>query len=202
MFTGIVEEIGTVQSTTVDAELGKSLTIGCATVVADAAIGDSIAINGICLTVTASTATSFTIGVTPETLRRTNLGRLNVGDPVNLERSLAFGGRMGGHYVQGHVDGTSEIVDVAPDGDSLRVTIRPPEHLLPYIVEKGYVAVDGTSLTVAERSADTFTIALIAYTQGAVILGHQQPGAQLNLEVDIMAKYVESIMQQYLPTPR
>lgn len=109
---------------------------------------------------------------------------------------------MGGHYVQGHVDGTGAIVDVTPDGDSLRVTIRPPERLLPYIVEKGYVAVDGTSLTVADRAADTFTIALIAYTQDAVIMGGQQVGAEVNLEVDIMAKYVESIMQHHLPLAR
>ena len=202
MFTGIVEEIGIVQETTMDAELGKTLTISCTKVVEDASIGDSIAVNGICLTVTAFTASSFTIGISPETQRRTNLGRLNVGDPVNLERSLAFGGRMGGHYVQGHVDGTGEIVKVVPEGDSLRVTIHPVERLMPYIVEKGYVAVDGTSLTVAERAADTFTIALIAYTQGAVIMGRQQVGSQVNLEVDIMAKYVESIMQKYVPVTR
>lgn len=202
MFTGIVEEIGTVRSTTMDAEVGKTVTIGCSKVAEDAAIGDSIAVNGICLTVTAYTATSFTIGVSPETERRTNLGRLNVGDPVNLERSLAFGGRMGGHYVQGHVDGTGEIVSMVPEGDSLRVTIRPPKPLMPYIVEKGYVAVDGTSLTVAGRTPDTFTIALIAYTQDAVIMGRQQVGTQVNLEVDIMAKYVESIMQHHLPLTR
>ncbi len=118
---------------------------------------------------------------------------MQVGDPVNLERSLAFGGRLGGHYVQGHVDGTGEIVRIEPEGDSLRVTVRPPARLLPYIVEKGYVAVDGTSLTIAERTSDAFTIALIAYTQGAVIMGRQQVGAVVNLEVDIMAKYVESI---------
>ncbi|MDP9313766.1 MAG: riboflavin synthase [Chloroflexota bacterium] len=193
MFTGIVEEIGTIQATSVDAELGKELTIGCATVVQDAKLGDSIAVNGICLTVIGFDQTSFTIGVSPETLRRTNLGFLQVGDPVNLERSLAFGGRLGGHYVQGHVDGTGEIVRIEPEGDSLRVTVRPPARLLPYIVEKGYIAVDGTSLTIAERTSDAFTIALIAYTQGAVIMGRQQVGAVVNLEVDIMAKYVESI---------
>lgn len=195
MFTGIVEEIGTVLATSVDAETGKLLTIGCARVVEDAAIGDSIAVNGICLTVTDFGPQQFTIGVSPETLRRTNLGQLEIGDPVNLERSLAFGGRMGGHYVQGHVDGTGEIVGVVPDGDSLRVTVRPPTRLMPYIVEKGYVAVDGTSLTVAERTPDSFTIALIAYTQGAVIMGRQGVGDLVNIEVDIMAKYVESVLR-------
>ncbi len=193
MFTGIVEELGIIQATSVAAELGKELTIGCATVVQDAKLGDSIAVNGICLTVIRFDQTGFTIGVSPETLRRTNLGCLRIGDPVNLERSLAFGGRLGGHYVQGHVDGRGEIVRIDPEGDSLRVTVRPPAQLMPYIVEKGYIAVDGTSLTVAERTADTFTIALIAYTQGAVIMGQQKVGAVVNLEVDIMAKYVESI---------
>ena len=202
MFTGIVEEIGTVLATTVDAEVGKELTIGCTKVLQDAKLGDSISVNGICLTITRFDADSFTIGVSPETLRRTNLGPLQIGDPVNLERSLAFGGRLGGHYVQGHVDGTGEIVSVVPEGDSLRVTVRPPERLMPYIVEKGYIAVDGTSLTVAERNDSSFTIALIAYTQGAVIMGRQQAGAMVNLEVDIMAKYVESITKYQLSIPR
>lgn len=195
MFTGIVEEIGVVCDAQVDAEVGKYLTIGCTKTVEDVGLGDSIAVNGVCLTVTAFTTDSFTIGISPETQRRTNLGALHVGDPVNLERSLQFGGRMGGHYVQGHVDGTGEIVRVISDGDSLRVTIKPPARLMPYIVEKGYIAVDGTSLTIAERTGDTFTIALIAYTQGAVIMGQQGGGAPVNLEVDIMAKYVESISQ-------
>ncbi len=202
MFTGIVEEIGTVHATTVDATVGKELTIGCARVVQDAGIGDSIAVNGTCLTITRFDADGFTIGISPETERRTNLGRLQIGDPVNLERSLALGGRLGGHYVQGHVDGTGELVSRVPEGDSLRVTIRPPEQLMPYIVEKGYIAVDGTSLTVAERTAETFTIALIAYTQGAVIMGRQQAGSVVNLEVDIMAKYVESITKHQLSTSR
>ncbi len=194
MFTGIVEEVGSVQAATLNAEAGNELVIGCRTVIEDAKLGDSIAVNGVCLTVTALTPDSFTIGVSPETLRRTNLGMLKVGDPVNLERSLAFGGRLGGHYVQGHVDGTGEIIGIVPDGDSLRVTIRPPTRLLPYIVEKGYIAVDGTSLTIAERASDSFTIALIAYTQGAVIMGQQRVGTLVNLEVDIMAKYVEQLL--------
>lgn len=200
MFTGIVEEVGSVRTATLDAEQGNAITIACRTVVSDAHLGDSIAINGICLTVTAFEQDSFTVGVSPETLRRTNLGLLNAGDQVNLERSLAFGGRIGGHYVQGHVDGTGEIIRVVSDGDSLRVTIRPPERLMPYIVEKGYIAVDGTSLTVAERTPTDFTIALIAYTRSAVIMGQQREGAQVNLEVDIMAKYVESISSYLLAT--
>lgn len=132
-----------------------------------------------------------------ETLRRTNLGLLGVGDPVNLERSLTFGGRMGGHYVQGHIDGTGVITSIVPDGESRRVTIRPPHNLLPYIVEKGFIAVDGVSLTVAEMHATSFTIALIAYTQEAVIMGRQEVGAHVNLEVDTIAKYVARLVAPY-----
>ncbi|MGQ9613186.1 MAG: riboflavin synthase [Chloroflexus sp.] len=197
MFTGIVEEMGTVAHIVSMQEQANQITITCRTVLEGTRIGDSIAVNGTCLTVTALTADSFTVGLSPETLRRTNLGRLHVGDPVNLERALAFGGRMGGHYVQGHVDGVGEIVAIVPEGDSERVTIRPPAALLPYIVEKGYIAVDGVSLTVAEMGRETFTVALVAYTQSAVIMGRQPVGALVNIEVDIIAKYVERLLEAY-----
>ncbi len=200
MFTGIVEEMGKVQAATTDAPTGNFLAINCTIAIEDAKLGDSIAVNGVCLTVTEIAPEHFTIGVSPETLRRTNLGLLKPSDPVNLERSLAFGGRMGGHYVQGHVDGVGTISKIVPEGDSLRITIKPPTHLLPYIVEKGYIAVDGTSLTVAERHADSFTIALIDFSRQKVILGQQQEGAVVNLEVDIMAKYVESILREQTTT--
>lgn len=199
MFTGIVEEIGEVRAAAGDQERDNFLTIACRTVHQDARLGDSIAVNGTCLTVTERSDTGFTVGLSPETLRRTNLGLLRPGSPVNLERSLTFGGRMGGHYVQGHVDGVGQIVAVLPEGDSKRVTVRPPAALLPYIVEKGYIAVDGVSLTVAALEQDAFTIALIAYTQEAVIMGRQPTGTPVNLEVDIIAKYVERITQAYRP---
>jgi riboflavin synthase len=189
--------MGTVAHIVGDQDQANQLTVNCHTVLEGTRIGDSIAVNGTCLTVTALTNHSFTVGLSPETLRRTNLGLLKVGDPVNLERALAFGGRMGGHYVQGHVDGIGEIVAIVPEGDSKRVTIRPPARLLPYIVEKGYIAVDGVSLTVAEMGRDTFTVALVAYTQSAVIMGHQQVGALVNIEVDIIAKYVERLVETY-----
>jgi riboflavin synthase len=189
--------MGTVAHIVGDQDQANQLTVNCHTVLEGTRIGDSIAVNGTCLTVTALTNHSFTVGLSPETLRRTNLGLLKVGDPVNLERALAFGGRMGGHYVQGHVDGIGEIVAIVPEGDSKRVTIRPPARLLPYIVEKGYIAVDGVSLTVAEMRRDTFTVALVAYTQSAVIMGHQQVGALVNIEVDIIAKYVERLVETY-----
>jgi len=194
VFTGIVEEIGIVVEATVDAARDNTLKIGCRTVIADSKLGDSITVNGVCLTVTALTPDSFTVGLSPETLRRTNLENLQAGSPVNLERSLRAGDRMGGHYVQGHVDGTGVITSVVPDGESLRVTVQPPADLLPYIVMKGYIAVDGVSLTVAERRSDDFVIALVAYTQDAVIMGRQQPGTRVNLEVDILAKYVENVL--------
>lgn len=197
MFTGIVEEMGRVLAIIGDQERDNLMTIGSSTARTGAQLGDSIAVNGTCLTVTALTDQSFTVGLSPETLRRTNLGRLQVNDPVNLERSLTFGGRMGGHYVQGHVDGVGEIVAIVPDGKSKRIRIRPPRSLLPYIVEKGYIAVDGVSLTVAELDDTSFTIAMIAYTQEAVIMGRQEIGTLVNLEVDIIAKYVERLTQAY-----
>jgi riboflavin synthase len=152
-------------------------------------------VNGVCLTVTEQDDMSFSVGVSPETLRRTNLGRLQVGDPVNLERSLAWNGRMGGHYVQGHIDGTGDIVHIVPEGDSKLVTLHLSADLMRYVVEKGYLAVDGVSLTVFNLTEDTVTIALIAHTQQAVIMGQQAVGAVVNLEVDIIAKYVERLLQ-------
>ena len=196
MFTGIVEETGRVLEITHDQERDNAMTVACQTVLEGVQIGDSISINGTCLTVTEFTDDQFTVGLSPETLSRTNLGLLHADDRVNLERSLSFGGRMGGHYVQGHVDGVGEIVAIVPEGDSKRVTIHPPAQLMHYIVEKGYVAVDGVSLTIAGISDDDFTIALIAYTQDAVIMGQQQVGNKVNLEVDIIAKYVERLLQR------
>lgn len=197
MFTGIVEEMGRVLALTGDQERDNCITVASRIAREGAKLGDSIAINGTCLTVTALDEASFTVGLSPETLRRTNLGHLTVGAWVNLERSLSFGGRMGGHYVQGHVDGVGSIVAIVPEGDSKRILIRPPADLMRYIVEKGFIAVDGVSMTVAELDETSFTLAMIAYTQEAVIMGQQRVGAMVNLEVDIMAKYVERLIQAY-----
>ncbi len=196
MFSGIVEEMGVVREIKADQEEGNMLTVECKTALEGTNVADSIAVNGVCLTVTERTENTFTIGIAPETLRRTNLGKLSVGSPVNLERSLAGGDRIGGHYVQGHVDGTGEIVRIVPEGDSKLISIRPPRRLMPYIVEKGFIAVDGVSLTIAglDDEETTFTIAVIAYTQTAVIMGKQDVGAEVNLEVDIIAKYVERLV--------
>jgi riboflavin synthase len=148
------------------------------------------------LTVTHRDTTGVTVGLSPETLRRTNLGSLGPGDGVNLERAVVSGGRMGGHYVQGHVDAVGEIVGARPEGDSLWMTFRAPMGLLPYLVVKGFVAVDGISLTIAERAEDRFSVALVAYTRSSVTLAGKQPGETVNLEVDIIAKYVESLLRR------
>lgn len=197
MFTGIVEEIGRVIDIATGLPQGNFVRVASRIAREGARIGDSIAVNGACLTITELGDGWFRFGLSPETLQRTNLGRLRVDDPVNLERSLPFGGRMGGHYVQGHTDGVGEIVAVTPEGDSKRVRIRPPARLLPYIVEKGYIAVDGVSLTVTDVDESAFGVALVAYTQEAVIMGRQDVGAVVNIEVDIIAKYVERLIQAY-----
>ncbi len=190
MFTGLVEEMGTVLSAGPD-----TLRIGARRVLEDMRIGDSVAVNGACLTVTEVDSAAFAVQLSPETLRRTNLGLLREGDPVNLERPVAVGGRLGGHIVQGHVDGTVVVTSVRPEGNSLIMEFKSPSHLMRYVVEKGFVAVDGVSLTVVWASADAFAVTLIPHTQSAVTLGRAQPGYVANLEVDILAKYVERLLQ-------
>ena len=201
MFTGLVEEIGAVKS------IGPrddhfDLVVEASTVLDDAMLGDSISVNGVCLTVTALNDQSFTAGLAPETLNRTNLGDLNPGDGVNLERSVTPTTRMGGHYVQGHVDGAGEIISIKPDRDALWFTFRTDPAMMRYIVTKGYVAIDGASLTVVDTGPDWFNITLIDYTQGKVILPRKKPGERVNLEVDILAKYVERLVTNTsAPTP-
>lgn len=190
MFTGIIEEIGIVERLS-QAEGGWSLTVQAVIVLEGTALGHSIAVNGACLTVTALTDGSFTVGLSPETLRRTNLGEVQPGDGVNLERSLAVNGRIGGHFVQGHVDGTGVIRSFRPEGDSLWMTVAAEPALLRYIVPKGYIAVDGTSLTVVDVLPDAFTFMLVAYTQQHITLPRKPVGSRVNLEVDVLAKYVE-----------
>lgn len=193
MFTGIVEEIGTVKELS-EVAGGWSLTVQASTVLEDTGLGHSLAVNGVCLTVTNMTDSAFTVGLSPETLRRTNLGDLRPGDRVNLERSLALNGRIGGHFVQGHIDGTGVIRAFRPEGDSLWVTVAAPPELLRYIVPKGYIAVDGTSLTVVDVLEDAFTFMLVAYTQQHITLPHKPVGSRVNLEVDILGKYVERLI--------
>jgi len=194
MFTGIVEELGRVEALA-ERDGGWHLTVAGPLAAADARLGDSVAVNGVCLTVTAREGDRLTFGLAPETLARTNLGDLAAGDAVNLERSLPADGRIGGHFVQGHVDGTGTLVERTVDGDSLRCAVAAPPELLRYVVPKGYIAVDGTSLTVIDVAADRFTFMLVAYTRQHIALPRRPIGGRVNLEVDVLAKYAEKFLQ-------
>lgn len=193
MFTGIVEEVGRVLSLQQEGE-GWELSIGASTVLDGTKIGDSIAVEGTCLTVTELGQDEFLVGLAPETLARTHLGGLEPGDVVNLERSLPVDGRLDGHFVQGHIDGTGVIRRKTPDDDSLWVEIEASPDILRYLVPKGYVAVDGVSLTVVEVGETSFTFMLVAYTQAHVSLPHKKIGDPVNLEVDILGKYIEKLI--------
>ena len=188
MFTGIVEEIGSVKSLQ-----GTRLNILASEVLKGTRLGDSIASNGVCLTVTAISDTTFSVEVMAETLRRTNLGTLLPGQAINLERALAANGRFGGHFVQGHVDGTGKIVSMVPEGEATLMKIAAPPEIMRYLVEKGFIAVDGVSLTITCCDATSFVVSLVGYTQQHTTLGSKRPGGTVNLEVDIMSKYIEKI---------
>ncbi len=190
MFTGIVEEVGRVKAAT-----ENRLTIAAVKVRDGAALGDSVAINGACLTMSTLDAGSFSVNVMPETLQRTNLGRLRPGHEVNLERALMVGGRLGGHLVQGHVDGTGKIVSLVSREGAKIATVAAPTHILKYVVEKGFIAVDGASLTVTGYSDSSFSVSLVEYTLGHTTLGSRRVGDLVNLEVDIIAKYIERSRQ-------
>ncbi|KAK2401300.1 riboflavin synthase [Trifolium repens] len=198
LFTGLVEEIGTVKQIGVASNGGFDLKVDAKTVLHGVSLGDSIAVNGTCLTVTEfDTETSdFTVGLAPETLRKTSLSELEPGSPVNLERAVTPVSRMGGHFVQGHVDGTGEIVSMIPEGDSLWVKVRVDKELLKYIVPKGFIAVDGTSLTVVDVFDDEacFNFMLVAYTQNKIVVPLKKVGQKVNLEVDILGKYVQRLL--------
>jgi len=191
MFSGIVEEVGRIVSWK-----EPRLTIRARKVMDDLKVSDSISVNGTCLTVVARTEDTFTVDLSPETLRRTNLGVLKEGDGVDLERALAVGARMGGHIVQGHVDGTGQVLRILPEAqDMVMMWFSAPERLMSYIVEKGFIAVDGISLTVVNKEGLSFSVAVIPYTLKNTVLGERRPGDVVNLEVDILAKYVESLLQ-------
>lgn len=193
MFTGIIEEIGLVERLDLDDPL-ESLIIAAEIVIGDASLGDSIAVNGTCLTITRIGVGNFAVGVMAETLRRTNLGTLNPGDAVNLERPLRPDSRLGGHFVQGHIDGVGTITSVSPDGNALALRIETTPEILRYVVEKGFITVDGASLTVTMIDAGGFGVALIPYTQQHIAAGSQLSGRQVNIEVDVLAKYVEKLV--------
>ncbi len=194
MFTGIVETTGIVVDI-VDLGEGRALVIEAPAVTDGLPIGGSVAVNGACLTAVEVAGTRFRVEAITETLRRTNLGLLDAGGRVNLERAMAAGGRFDGHVVQGHVDGVGSVVSIEPDGTGVRLRIATPEGLLRYIVEKGSVTVDGVSLTVAEVHPDGFDVALIPHTMEVTTFGDYATGDSVNLEVDILAKYVERLLE-------
>ena len=201
MFTGIVEELG--ETVAVD-DLGDAarLTVRGPQVTQDVANGDSIAVNGVCLTVASTSGDTFTADVMRETLNRSSLGALAPGTPVNLERSVRLADRLGGHLVQGHVDGTGTIISRTPaeHWDVVRIGLPPgPPDLARYVVEKGSVAVDGISLTIVSVSATWFEVSLIPETLKRTTLGAKQPGETVNLEVDVIAKYVEKLLKAQGP---
>ncbi|MBV9660417.1 MAG: riboflavin synthase [Acidimicrobiales bacterium] len=211
MFTGIVEEIGTLTTSTLSESRPSEsqpsgsdrpgseaarLVFGARQVLDGTRIGDSISVNGCCLTVVELGADWWAAEAVPETLSRTNLGRLSPGDPVNLERALRAGDRLGGHLVQGHVDGVGRVVAPAPE-----LEIAAPDPVRHYLVEKGSICVDGVSLTVVGATADGFTVAVIPHTMEVTTIGRLRPGDEVNLEVDVIAKYTERLLTSGTPTP-
>ena len=189
MFTGIVEEVGLIKDIN-----NTGLSVYASKVLEGTNLGDSIAVNGTCLTVVHMDDKSFTVDLAPETIKRTGFGNMRKTHVVNLERPLLANGRLGGHIVQGHVDGTGRITSIRSDSDCFIITIRAPKNLMPYIVSKGFISVDGISLTVVKRNTASFTISVIPYTLEHTNLKGKQTRDLVNLEVDIVAKYVETLM--------
>lgn len=193
MFTGLIEEVGRVISVQRRSQHAV-LTLRGPKVCSDVAIGDSVAVNGICLTVTTLRGDVFTVDVSAETLRRTTLDRVTSGQLVNLERAMRLGDRFGGHIVQGHVDGVGTVQSVVPEGGSHRLTIAAPPEVMRYVVDKGSITVDGISLTIAGSDPNTFWIAVIPQTMKDTTLASARTGMRVNLEVDMLAKYVERML--------
>lgn len=193
MFTGIIEEIGTVSSVR-SATNSLQLSIRCTKVLSDVKKGDSLAVNGVCLTVSDFSSNQFTADVMPETVKATTLQALRTGSPVNLERAMAANGRFGGHIVSGHVDGTGEIVSVRQKENAIYMEIGIATELLKYFIPKGSVTVDGTSLTIFGVTNEGFIISLIPVTQDDSIIGRKRPGDRVNVECDMLAKYIERLL--------
>ncbi len=197
MFTGIIEELGTVRRISSSAK-GTDIVITAEDVLADLKIGDSIAVNGPCLTVTAIGRESFTAWVMPETLKRTNLLKLSTGSTVNLERAMTLSSRLGGHMVSGHIDAVVAMSGKSSQGDAIILSFEAPEHLLRYIIPKGSVALDGVSLTVIDVDDSSFSAGVIPHTASQTTLGQKEAGSYVNLEVDLIGKYVEKMLASHL----
>jgi riboflavin synthase len=188
VFTGIIQEIGTVVSATKD-----GLVVKAVQALGGIRAGNSVAVNGVCLTVTTFDDKTFTVDVMPETLNRTNLGQLHAGDRINIERPLAFNGEIGGHLVQGHIDDTGKVVRRVREGEAVLMTFTAKPEIMRYIVPKGFIAVDGTSLTVTTKEVGSFGVSIVGYTLEHTTLADRQPGDPVNLEVDIIGKYVAEL---------
>jgi riboflavin synthase len=197
MFSGIVAEVGTVKAFEGNGE-AASLIVEASPAFGDVAIGESIAVSGVCLTVVDRRESTFALDVSPETLRATNLGELRPGDGVNLERALCLSDRIGGHLVSGHVDGVGRIIDERPEANARHYDIQVPKGLMRYIVPKGSIAVDGISLTVVACRPDGFRVTIIPHTAAVTTIGRKALGATVNLEVDMLGKYVERALQARL----
>lgn len=193
MFTGIIEEIGTVKSV-MRRPKGARIEIAAKTVLEGTRLGDSIATNGVCLTVVERTDDHFTADVMAQTLRLSNLGTFKSGDPVNLERAMALGGRLGGHLVAGHCDGVAKILSLREEGDALWIELKLPEKLMRYCLDQGSIALDGTSLTIAAKNGDRLAVSLIPMTQEETILAQKRVGDPVNIEVDMIGKFVEQLL--------
>jgi riboflavin synthase len=193
MFTGIIEEIGRIERADIRPELA-CFTVACEKALVGAGVGSSIAVNGVCVTAVELGDSHFAFEAVPETLRRSNLRYLNLGDGVNLERPMAADSRFGGHIVQGHVDGLADIASIEADGDSRMYQFEANPTVARYLVEKAYIAIDGASLTIASCDGTRFGVALIPHTIANVVMGSKSPGYKANVEVDIVAKYVEKLM--------
>ncbi len=195
MFTGIVRELGRVVGAE-DVGGGRALVVHAPETAARAKLGDSVAINGCCLTASSIDEDAISFHAVPETIARSTLGALELGDPVNVEPALRAGEELGGHYVQGHVDGVGRIQSVEVEGESLRVFVEAPDDVLRYCVEKGSVTVDGVSLTIAELAGDAFAVALVPHTLEATTLSDLRPEQPVNVEADVLAKYVERLISR------
>ena len=192
MFSGIIEEVGTVQSFD-----GATLVVVADRVLDDLKVSESIMVAGACLTVVNTYVNTFTVETVPETLDRTNFGDLKPGTHVNLERALRYGDRVGGHMVQGHVDGVGTVRSIVVDGNSRVIVFTAPENIIENVVEKGFIAVDGTSLTIVGRNADSFSVAIIPFTFDKTTFGERSEGSRVNLETDVTAKYVANLISPY-----
>ncbi|WP_238650096.1 riboflavin synthase [Paenibacillus piscarius] len=194
MFTGLIEEVGVLRSVSGGGEM-MVLSIGASLIMDDLKIGDSVAVNGVCLTATSLGDRHFTVDVMPETYRNSTLKELKSGSRINLERAMAAGGRFGGHIVQGHVDGTGEIRSVKRNQNAVVFEIAPERRdLFKFIIPKGSITIDGISLTVVTAEAATFTVSIIPHTLGETVLNHKRPGDRVNLECDVLGKYVDHLL--------